>query len=112
MEKQTSYIGSNYSYITFTQRANKTVRNVVSVDTQTIKAFIRITISKSTLRNSINKILKLQSKLNKIKSKNAKCKKYANYLEERGLILNKARYSSEIDIFKKKIEQLEILAAT
>ena len=27
------------------------------------------------------------------------------------MILNKARYSSEIDIFKKKIEQLEILAA-
>ena len=37
----------------------------------------------------INKILKLQSKLNKIKSKNAKCKKYAND-QERGMILNKA----------------------
>ena len=110
MEKQTSYIGSNYSYTTFTQRANKTARNMVSVGTQTIKACIRVTISKSTLRNSINKMLKLQSKLNKIKSKNAKCKKYANDLQ-RGMILSKARYSSEIDIFKKKIEWLEILAA-
>ena len=63
MEKQTSYIGSNYSYTTFTQRANKTARNMVSVGTQTIKACIRVTISKSTLRNSINKMLKLQSKL-------------------------------------------------
>ena len=90
MEKQTSYIGSNYSYSTFTQRANKTARNMVSVGTQIIKACIRITISKSTLRNSINKILKLQSKLNKIKSKDAKCKKYANDLEKR-MILNKAR---------------------
>ena len=27
------------------------------------------------------------------------------------MILSKARYSSEIDIFKKKIEWLEILAA-
>ena len=69
MEKQTSYIGSNYSYTTFTQRANKTARNMVSVGTQTIKACIRVTISKSTLRNSINKMLKLQSKLNKLKNK-------------------------------------------
>ena len=69
MKKQTSYIGSNYSYTTFTQRANETARNMVSVGTQTIKACIRVTISKSTLRNSINKVLKLQSKLNKLKAK-------------------------------------------
>ena len=83
---------------------------MVSVGTQTIQACNRITVSKSSLRNSINKILKLQSKLNKIKGKNAKCKKYANDLE-RGMILDKARYSADIDIFKKKIEHLETLAA-
>ena len=83
---------------------------MVSVGTQTIQACNRITISKSMLRNSINKILKLQSKLNKIKSKYAKCKKYANDLE-RGMILDKARYSLDIDIFKQKIEHLETLAA-
>ena len=75
---------------------------MVSVGTQTIKACIRITISQSALRNSINKILKLQSKLNKIKSKNAKCKKYANDLQ-RGMILKKADTPQRLIFSKRKL---------
>ena len=61
---KTNFIYRHYSYTIFTQRANKTARNMVSVGTQTIQACNRITVSKSMLRNSINEILnKLQCSL-------------------------------------------------
>ena len=105
-----SYKHSNYSHMPFAQKNVRAFKSKVSVATQTLKMYNKITMSKSTFKNNCDRISKLQHTLSKIKHENAQSKKYADDLEK-ALILSEARHSSEIDTLNKKIEEFETLIA-
>ena len=83
---------------------------MVSVSTQTLKEYNKITISKSVFKYNCNRISRLQSELAKINHEKADSKNYADELEK-AMILSQVRHFSEIDALNKKIEEFESFIA-